>query len=385
MLRRLFIRPSTVEMGAEEPSQVAPFADTWQRICFVKLRLEPPAQVRSLKDVTLIFYNHEFARVLVATAWLFICSFIQTFCTQLGDMRYSYAAYDKYPLADLLHDAFPRLENYHIVNHLLTAMLLYTVVGFALLSPDWTFRWLVLRRWLTLMGFIAVFRGICLAVTTIPSSWIENCQPPNVELRGSGGRRFEFLFQQISGAELPCTEAVFSGHISVMMSCAMVWRIHSRGRRVFTWVAYLLVLTAALMTLFSRSQYTIGIMLAIYIVYTTWYIYMDYVQEAVKRFMFGFRRNSTLDMFCSQLQSTVEAPSLYTFLTWQLHPLGSQRWLLSLILYIDGLDLRLRSLGVFDGIDSKETQQIQAPSVIDNRQITYSLRSNFERQSLPIY
>ena len=162
-----------------------------------------------------------------------------------------------------MHDAFPRIENYQIVNYLLLSVLLYTVIGFAVQSPDWTTRWIVLRRWLVIMGAIYIFRGIALAATTLPSSRMNNCQPPEVSLNGSVGARIAFLFQQIGGQLSPCTDNIFSGHTSTMMSCVIVWRVHSRLRRVYNWVAYLIVVAALLMILFTRFHYTVDVLLAI--------------------------------------------------------------------------------------------------------------------------
>lgn len=169
----------------------------------------------------------------------------------------------QHTLRDLLHDAFPRIENYQIVNYLLLTIVLCTLLGFLLQSPDWTMRWIVLRRWLVIMGFIYIFRGICLVATTLPSSRMNDCQPPEVALHGSAAERFAFLFNQIVGGISPCTDNIFSGHTSTMMSCVMVWRIHSRLTRPFTWFIYLLFIAAVLIILFTRFHYTVDVILAI--------------------------------------------------------------------------------------------------------------------------
>lgn len=155
------------------------------------------------------------------------------------------------------------MANYHIVNYMLMAVLLYTLIGFALQSPDWTTRWLVLRRWLVVMGALYVFRGISLVITTLPSPLFDNCQPPDAALHGSPAARFGFLFQQVGGNITPCTDNIFSGHTSVVMSCAVLWRTHSRIRPVFTWMVSTLVLATMLMILFTHFHYTVDVLLAI--------------------------------------------------------------------------------------------------------------------------
>jgi hypothetical protein len=163
----------------------------------------------------------------------------------------------------LLHDAFPKVADSQIVNYLLTIILVYTAVGFAVQSPDWTTRFLIVRRFAFIMGFIYVFRGITLVVTTLPSSLVDECRPPETELTGSAGARFGFLFSVVGGTALTCTDNIFSGHTSMMISCAMIWRAHSRLRRPFSWILYLLVTAGILMILFTRFHYSVDVVLAI--------------------------------------------------------------------------------------------------------------------------
>lgn len=162
-----------------------------------------------------------------------------------------------------MHDAFPLVADIQIVNYLLTTVILYTFVGFAVQSPDWTTRFTILRRFAFIMGFIYIFRGITLLVTTLPSSLIDECRPPEVELTGLVGERFAFITQVINGTALTCTDNIFSGHTSMMMSCCMVWRAHSRLRRPFAWILYALATAGILMILFTRFHYSIDVLLAI--------------------------------------------------------------------------------------------------------------------------
>ncbi|KAI9025307.1 PAP2 superfamily C-terminal-domain-containing protein [Phycomyces nitens] len=329
---RIFFPPKLVDIGADgPPSNYASLAGSTQRIGFVKLRLEPPSSIQSWADCGLVFLNHEFLRVLGAIVWIVLCGLIETFLAELSDMRYSFTTGER---------------NFQIVNYLLTTTIIYTVVAFLLQSPDWTTRWIILRRWLVIMGFLYVFRGITLVVTQLPSPLYDNCQPDPISVNGSPAARFSFLIDIIGGTAMTCTDNIFSGHTSVMMSCVMVWRIHSRIRRPFSWLAYLIVAAGLLMILFTRFHYTIDVLLAIYIVYTTWTIYMRCIQDASLRYMFGFSQHTTLDLFKSRIPTT-NASAVYEYLTWQPHPLG-KTWLMWFCIYADGLDIRLRAMGVFD-------------------------------------
>lgn len=164
---------------------------------------------------------------------------------------------------DVLHDAFPRIENYQIVNYLLTTCVVYTVTGFALQSPDWSTRLTLLRRWTFLLGLLYIFRGLTLFVTTLPSSLLDECRPPETELTGTVGERFGFIYNVVAGSALGCTDNIFSGHTSVMMSCVILWRVHSRMRRVFSWLLYGLAFSGITMIILSRFHYTIDVLLAL--------------------------------------------------------------------------------------------------------------------------
>ncbi|KAI8057565.1 PAP2 superfamily C-terminal-domain-containing protein [Gilbertella persicaria] len=348
----------------EAPSVIARLSHEKQTIGFLKLRLSPPSQIRSLKDVGSIFMSHEFARVLLVFIWLVICGLIETFMAQLSDMRYyALPEMSKHPLRDLLHDAFPRVADTQIVNYLLTMTLLYTLVGFAVQSPDWSTRFMILRRFGFIMGFIYVFRGITLLVTTLPSSLIDECRPPEIELTGTVAQRFGFLFSVIGGSALTCTDNIFSGHTSMMMSCCMVWRVHSKLRRPFAWILYLIATAGILMILFTRFHYSIDVVLAIYITYTAWNIYLRYIQEASVKYMFGFTNHSTLEVFQSHLTS--DAALTYEYLNWQPHPLG-KHWLMWFFMYIDGLDIRLRAIGVFDEYGAWK-KEYHKPSMVEKK------------------
>ncbi|KAI9473625.1 MAG: hypothetical protein EXX96DRAFT_578698 [Benjaminiella poitrasii] len=321
-----------------------------QRIGFIRLRLTPPVRIQSARDVLDIFANHDFLRVLMLACWLVFCGFVETFMAQLSDMRYhSDATISKHPLRDLLHDVFPRIASVQIVNYLLTTTIVYTLAGFAVQSPDWPSRFIILRRWGFIMGFIYVFRGITLLITTLPSPMLDQCQPPEIELTGSLNERFGFILSVIGGTALTCTDNIFSGHTSMMMSCIMIWRVHSRLRRPFSWLLYAIASAGILTILFTRLHYSIDVVLAIYITYTAWDVYLRYVQEASMHYLFGFtkKQSAFLDLFALKHAGVNDAQDFHDYLNWQPHPVG-KRWLMKLVMYVDGLDIRFRAIGVFD-------------------------------------
>ncbi|KAF7727462.1 sphingomyelin synthase [Apophysomyces ossiformis] len=337
---------ATVTDGAHT---VAPYAAADQTIGMIKLRLQPPSQCRTRHDLVHLVFNHEVLRTVIAVAWLILGGFIECLLAQASDMRYAKLSFDKHALADLLHDNFPRVYNFQIVNYLTIASLLYTLIGFAFQLKTWSVRLLLLRRWLMLMGALYIFRGITLLVTTLPSPLFEDCQPPEVELTGNFGERLAFLFIMITGNASSCTDNIFSGHTAAMMSCVMTWRIHSRWHWAFSWVCYLIVTSSLLMMCFTRFHYTVDIVLAIYITYMAWRIYLLRIADATKRY---YAENAVVQMEMSESKQAARDPSasesgLHEYLEFQPNKLG-QTWFLWACMYADGLDIRLRASGIFD-------------------------------------
>ncbi|KAI7902390.1 uncharacterized protein BX663DRAFT_473542 [Cokeromyces recurvatus] len=330
-----------------------------QNIGFIYLRLTPPSSIKHIQDILYLFLNHEFLRVIILACWLIFCGLIETFMAQLSDIRY-----------------YSDSNTSRIVNYLLTVTIVYTLVGFAIQSPDWTSLFIILRRWGFIMGFIYIFRGITLLVTTLPSSLIDNCRPPEIELTGTLWERFGFFLSVISGTALTCTDNIFSGHTSMMVSCVMIWRVHSQLRRPFAWLLYAIVFTGILMILYTHFHYSVDVILAIYITFTAWDSYLHYVQEASMHYMFGFTKQSQQETFIclwTELKNTLnsheEAKQIYDYLNRQSHPIGN-KWLMKLIMYVDGLDIRFRTLGIFDehGI-WKNNEPILNPFSITDRVI----------------
>lgn len=87
--------------------------------------------------------------------------------------------------------------------------------------------------------------------------------------------------------------------------------------------------------------------------------------------MFSFTHHTTIDLFRSQLHSA-DAVAMYAYLAWQPYPLDS-KWLMWICMYADGLDIRLRALGIFDQHGRWQTRKpslISGPMVDIQQQLT---------------
>ncbi|CAM0136475.1 sphingomyelin synthase [Umbelopsis sp. WA50703] len=348
LIHKLLLRSDLARVGVETSpgSSVTSKEIEWQRIGFIKLPLEPPFRITSFKDLLFIFINHEALRLLCCIIWLIVCGMIECFMAQLSDIRYSYVYQGKTPaLQDLLFDAFPYISNVQLVNYLLETTVICTVVGLAIQLPDWTTRWTVLRRWCFIMGWLYLFRSVTIVVTTLPSPLKDGCVPPSLSLHGTAGQRFGAFFETVAGNDQSCGDNIFSGHTCVMTSCALAWRIHSRAHRFYGWVLYLIATAGILMIIFTHYHYTIDVLLALFIVYVSWYIYMRSIRDATMKYVLGYGDHPEMNVFHSHAGQL--AKQKYQYLVNQPHPLGS-RLLMWICVYADGLDIRLRSLGVFD-------------------------------------
>ncbi|KAI8579441.1 hypothetical protein K450DRAFT_242183 [Umbelopsis ramanniana AG] len=345
---KTFLRSDLARVGvATSPGSIAvPKEREWQRIGFINLPLEPPFQIKSMKDVLFVFFNHEAFRLLFCIIWLILCGMIECFMAQLSDIRYSYVYPGKTPaLQDLLFDALPYVSNVQLVNYLLETTIICTVIGLALQSPDWTTRWTILRRWCFIMGWLYLFRSITIVVTTLPSPLRDGCIPPTLSISGSVGQRFGAFFETVAGNDQSCGDNIFSGHTCVMASCALAWRIHARANRILGWLLYLIAAAGILMIIFTHYHYTIDVLLALFIVYVSWYIYMRCIRDATMHYVLGHELHTEMSVF--DTNGGMTAKEKYQFLVCQPHPLGS-RILMWICMYADGLDIRLRSLGTFD-------------------------------------
>ncbi|KAI8068072.1 PAP2 superfamily C-terminal-domain-containing protein [Gongronella butleri] len=366
----LFLSPKMMTIGSDtSPTAVAPWAESVQSIGGLRLRLEPPATVQSWRDVSALVLNHSFMRVSMASTWLFLGGIVESLLSQWSEQRYNAISTDK-PVDS--------------VNYIMTTCLIYTLAAFALQGPDWSMRFVMLRRWFVLMGFLYIFRGITLVVTTLPSPLIDHCEPSPIALHGSPGERLLYLFQVVTGVINPCTDQIFSGHTAVLMSCVMIWRIHSRMRWPYAWVLYILATAGMFVIIATHFHYTVDVLLAVFIVYTSWYIFMRNIQDATLRYSFGFMHHVTMDIFKAQINTT-DAPLVYEFMNWQPKPLGST-WFMWACMYADGLDIRLRALGIFDkdGHYARTSSGGTASASGEMQETNSDLPLYENRQSLPV-
>ncbi|KAG1452761.1 hypothetical protein G6F56_007736 [Rhizopus delemar] len=353
-MEQLFLSKNYAQLGTWPA--VSQNRDKKQTIGWIHSRLCAPIEIKSWSDLHDLIFNHEFYRLVMTACWLLLAGLIEIFMAQLGDMRYD----QQHPLIDLLHDAFPRIENFQIVNYFLTTCVAYTLIGFAIQSPNWSTRLTLLRRWTFLLGLLYVFRGITLLVTTLPSSLVDQCRPPQTELVGSLGQRFGFIYSVVSGSAFGCTDNIFSGHTSVIVSCMILWRVHSRLTRPFGWLLYLIGLTGIFLIIISRFHYTIDVLLALFITSMIWHVYLHYIREASLRLIFGFDECAALKVF---EMSMTEGAETYQYLAWQPH-LMSLDCLMYLCMYVDGLDIRFRSIGLLNEHGERRLEKHTMKSMI---------------------
>ncbi|ORY05328.1 hypothetical protein K493DRAFT_333569 [Basidiobolus meristosporus CBS 931.73] len=73
-----------------------------------------------------------------------------------------------------------------------------------------------------------------------------------------------------------CGDAIFSGHTSIFMLCAMVWVTYAPRNRIGILGIFLmigLVIGGSLIIISNRTHYTVDVLLAIYICFGNWYAF----------------------------------------------------------------------------------------------------------------
>ncbi|KAG0197385.1 hypothetical protein BGX28_009115 [Mortierella sp. GBA30] len=206
------------------------------------------------------------------------------FCNQLSDHRWVETQYTKVLLRDRGFDVIAPQSDITPANNFVMTSVVFTVLGIGLICPNWTMRALVLRRILWVIGSLSVFRALTLSVTTLPTPK-EECRP---SLKTGFWDMFIVALQMIPGTVEACTDDIFSGHTVFMVSCAIQWRLYCKNKWI-TYLSYLYISIGLYFVVATRLHYTVDVILAIFITYAAWSIYMAMVDVVMEQEYFGIK------------------------------------------------------------------------------------------------
>jgi len=282
--------------------------------------------------------SQDFLRTLCAIIFFMSVSVVMVFCQIVSDQHWRHSAALQDVVLQVVPDAY---KNYVWLADALTYPFpLITLGTLALLtkSPD---RWIIIRRFFWLTGWLYFVRGILISVTTMPNPAGPSCKVIQAE---NVGGTFHLLMHLISGKYKSCTDMIFSGHTTILVSCMLTWQLYSHNRLVLIYI-YLHTALGVFFVLASRLHYTVDIILAILMTYTSYCVYFGSVDYATSKFLkYGSLSNKDLSSIGSKEKFDLEKQQVRS-ITVIANPLG-RSWI-RLVAWCDGLNLRIHSFNSF--------------------------------------
>ncbi|KAF9102588.1 hypothetical protein BGX27_010934 [Mortierella sp. AM989] len=328
------------------------------------------------------FFHSETGRLFCAFLYFFVVCIGMAFCNQLSDHRWVETNYTKVLLSDRGFDMIAAQADIQPANTFVMTSVLFTVLGIGLICPTWTTRAIVLRRIMWIIGTLSVFRSLTLSVTTLPTPK-EECRP---SLKTGFWDMFMVALQMIPGTVEACTDDIFSGHTVFMVTCAIQWRLYCKNKWA-TYFAYFYISIGLYFVVATRLHYTVDVVLAVFITYAAWSIYISTIDVVMEEEYFGIKSHhekyNSFDTSLTEYEFTQEelegtdtegdddvcATGNPTFLQRRKQlehamnrlrgprigygrgeydrvafvPMQFNLWLKNIIRWCDGLDLRMRS------------------------------------------
>ncbi|KAF9920829.1 hypothetical protein FBU30_009213 [Linnemannia zychae] len=318
------------------------------------------------------FTHSETGRLFSAFCYFTFVCISMAFCNQLSDHRWVETGYTQVFLRDRGFDVIAPQSDIGPANFFVMTSVVFTVLGIGFICPNWTMRGVVLRRCLWVIGSLSAYRALTISVTTLPTPK-EECRP---SLKYNFWDMFIIALQMIPGTVEACTDDIFSGHTVFMVSCAIQWRLYCKNKWL-TYISYLYISVGLYFVVATRLHYTVDVILAIFITYGFWSIYIAMIDVVMEREYFGIgshsEKYSAFDSTLTEYEFSYDNDDLSTRhqSTFQIRrrrlehhmnrirgpgigygrgeydrvafvPLQLNVWLINIIRWCDGLDLRMR-------------------------------------------
>ncbi|KAG0371598.1 hypothetical protein BGX24_001449, partial [Mortierella sp. AD032] len=233
------------------------------------------------------FTHSEAGRVVSAFCYFTFVCISMAFCNQLSDHRWVETGYTQVFLRDRGFDVIPPQSDIGPANFFVMTSVVLTVLGIGFICPNWTMRAVVLRRCLWVIGSLSVYRSLTISVTTLPSPK-EDCRP---SLKYGFWDMLIIAIQMIPGTVEACTDDIFSGHTVFMVTCAIQWRLYCKNKWLI-YLSYLYISIGLYFVVATRLHYTVDVVLAVFITYGFWSVYIAMVDVVMEREYFGIESHS---------------------------------------------------------------------------------------------
>ncbi|GJJ76546.1 hypothetical protein EMPS_08905 [Entomortierella parvispora] len=233
------------------------------------------------------FMHSEAGRLACAFFYFGFVCIGMAFCNQLSDHRWIQTGYTEVLLRDRGFDVIAAQSDISPANTFVMTSVVFTVLGVGLICPDWTTRTMALRRVMWVIGTLSVFRAMTLSVTTLPTPKAE-CRP---SLKTGFWDMFIVALQMIPGTVEACTDDIFSGHTVFMVSCAIQWRLYCKNKWI-TYFSYLYISIGLYFVVATRLHYTVDVVLAVFITYAAWSLYISLIDVVMEQEYFGIKEHA---------------------------------------------------------------------------------------------
>ncbi|KAG0332480.1 hypothetical protein BG004_001256 [Podila humilis] len=251
------------------------------------------------------FFNSELGRFIVSVLYFAVVCIFMAFCNQFSDHRWIETGYTEVLLEDRGFDIFPAQKDITPANIFVMTSVVFTLIGMALICPTWTARCIVLRRVFWVVGTLSVYRALTLSVTTLPTPK-QGCSPAT---KKGFWDMFWIALQMIPGTVQACTDDIFSGHTTFMVTCAIQWRLYCKNKWV-TYFSYIYITVGLYFVIATRLHYTVDVVLAVFITYSVWSLYIAMIDVVMEKEYFGLQRqNEKYLVFEPSTEAAVKATS----------------------------------------------------------------------------
>ncbi|KAI1316890.1 hypothetical protein EDD11_009380 [Mortierella claussenii] len=230
------------------------------------------------------FMHSEAGRLVCSFVYFFVICIGMAFCNQLSDHRWVETGYTNVLLSDRGFDVIAAQADIQPANTFVMTSVVFTVLGIGMICPNWTMRGIVLRRILWIIGTLGAYRSMTVSVTTLPTPK-EECRP---SLKTGFWDMFIVALQMIPGTVEACTDDIFSGHTVFMVTCAIQWRLYCKNKWI-TYFSYLYISIGMYFVVATRLHYTVDVLLAIFITFAVWSIYISMIDVVMEEEYFGIK------------------------------------------------------------------------------------------------
>lgn len=266
----------------------------------------------------------ELLRTLISFISLVISAFVCTFAIQWSDLRWINYNKDMDPLEDLAFST-PKIDYVFLADIAMLTLLVGSLVINMVLAASNIARIIILRRIFWLLSFLLIFRGITIGVTVLPSP--KQCAPLNTA--GNFLNMLKTSCYLIVGSVKACTDNMYSGHSTFITLSVILLRIYCRYKLI-VYYSYLHGLVALCLLIATRIHYTVDVIIAVFVTYSTHSIYYFIVDICFENHFLRIKRTEDIIGDKELYQRIVYVPNMFNTSLF-----GVIRWM-------DGLDIRFR-------------------------------------------